>query len=91
MPWLAIHSCNLMTLLQRLTPGPLQGRTYSAAELLLGVPQTFSVALGAALITVVDYRAMLLAMAVVTTAAAVYLQQRGEKRPRARFETAPAR
>ncbi|WP_051324046.1 MFS transporter [Candidatus Solirubrobacter pratensis] len=87
-PWIVVGA---MTLLQRLTPGPLQGRTYSAAELLLGVPQTFSVALGAALITVVDYRAMLLAMAVVTTAAAVYLQHRGEKRPRARFETAPAR
>jgi MFS family permease len=82
-PWIVIGA---MTLLQRLTPGPLQGRTFSAAELLLGVPQTFSVALGAVLVTVVDYRAMLLAMAAVTACAAVYLHGRARGRTASRFD-----
>jgi MFS family permease len=46
--------------LQRYTPARLQGRTNAAANLMLTVPQTASIGLGAALIAVVDYRILLL-------------------------------
>lgn len=45
--------------LQRHTPARLQGRTNAAANLMLTVPQTASIGLGAALIAVVDYRVLL--------------------------------
>ena len=63
------------------TPQHLQGRVYSAAELLVGLPQTFSIAAGAALSTVIDYRLLLAGMAAVTTACAAYLAVRGEPAP----------
>jgi hypothetical protein len=66
---------------QRLTPTQLQGRVYAAVEFLITTPQTISIALGAALITVAGYRSLLLAMAVVITLAAVYLLSRPEQRP----------
>jgi MFS family permease len=69
-PWIVIGA---YTLLQRLTPARLQGRAFSAAELLLGAPQTLSVAAGAALVTVLDYRELLAVQSVVTAAAALYL------------------
>ncbi len=69
-PWIVVGA---YTLLQRLTPARLQGRAFSAAELLLGAPQTLSIALGAALVTVVDYRALLLVEAAVIAVAAAYL------------------
>jgi MFS family permease len=75
--WLVVGA---ITLLQRLTPGPLQGRAYSAAELLMGAPQTLSIAAGAALVAVVDYRALLIAEAAVMTACAGYLLSRREQR-----------
>jgi MFS family permease len=46
--------------LQRYTPPRLQGRVNAAANLLLTAPQTASIALGAALIAIVDYRILLL-------------------------------
>ena len=54
------------TAVQTRTPPELQGRVYSAADTLIGVPQTISIALGAFLITVVDYRVLIVVMAVVT-------------------------
>jgi hypothetical protein len=39
---------------------------YSAADTLVGVPQTISIALGAILITVVDYRVLIVVMGLVT-------------------------
>ena len=69
-PWIVI---GVYTLLQRLTPRQLQGRAFSAAEVLLGGPQTLSIALGAVLVTIVDYRALLLVQAAFTVAAAIYL------------------
>jgi MFS family permease len=63
----------LYTLLQRTTPGPLQGRTYSAIEVLVGTPQTLSIALGAAAVAVVDYRLLLLVEAAVVAAAGAWL------------------
>jgi MFS family permease len=62
-PWMFI---GLVTLLQRRTPGPLQGRAYAAGEFAIGVPQTLGIALGAVLVAVVDYRLLLLVQALVT-------------------------
>jgi MFS family permease len=76
-PWIVV---GLITLLQRLTPGPLQGRVYSAAELLLGAPQTLSIGAGAALVTVIDYRWLLVAEATVMAASAAYLLTRQDQR-----------
>ena len=62
--------------IQLRTPPDLQGRAYSAADMLLGVPQVFSIAAGAALSTVIDYRVLLIAMGVATGACGVYLAAR---------------
>jgi MFS family permease len=69
----------LYTLLQRTTPGPLQGRTYSAIEVFVGTPQTLSIALGAAAVAVVDYRVLLLVEAAVVAAAGAWLLTRREQ------------
>jgi MFS family permease len=52
----------ITTLLQRRTPGAMQGRVFTTFEMLTGVPQVASIAAGAALITVVDYRVLLAVM-----------------------------
>ena len=69
----------LYTLLQRTTPGPLQGRTYAAIEVLVGTPQTVSIALGAAAVAFVDYRVLLLVEATVVAAAGTWLLTRREQ------------
>jgi MFS family permease len=61
------------TSIQQRTPANLQGRVYSAASLVVGVPQILSIAAGAALSTVVDYRILLVLMAVVSAGAGAYL------------------
>ncbi len=73
LPWALI---GMTTLLQRSTPGPLQGRVFATAELLLGVPQTVSIALGAALLTLVDYRLLLAVQAAGLGLASLYLLAR---------------
>jgi MFS family permease len=65
-----------VTALQRLTPLHLQGRVSGTAGMAIGVPQTFSIALGAVLITVVDWRLLLALMGAVTLACGVYLLTR---------------
>jgi MFS family permease len=70
----------LMTLAQRLTPPQLQGRVFAAAEVLITTPQTLSIALGAALITIAGYQVLLAVMAVTFTATAVYVLTRPEQR-----------
>jgi MFS family permease len=69
----------LNTMLQRRTPLELQGRVSSAADTLISVPQTFSIAAGAVLIGIVNYRYLLVAIAAVVTVAAVYLLTRKEQ------------
>jgi MFS family permease len=66
----------LATAYQRRSPGHVQGRVSAAANMLFSVPQTISIAVGAALITVVDYRVEIVAMAVVFLIAAAYLLTR---------------
>ncbi len=68
-----------VTLLQRRTPNELQGRVSSAADTLTTVPQTFSIAVGAALVSHVDYRYLLAVMAFVIAGAAGYLLTRREQ------------
>jgi Na+/melibiose symporter-like transporter len=61
------------TAVQLRTPADLQGRVYSAADTLVGMPQTLSIALGAGLVAVVDYRVLIVAMALVTGACGIYM------------------
>ncbi len=61
------------TAIQLRTPAPLQGRVSSAADVLVGVPQTVSIALGAGLVGIVDYRVLIGLMAAVTVACGAYL------------------
>jgi MFS family permease len=72
-PWIVVA---LFTLLQRSTPAALQGRVYSAVELLVGVPQMVSIAAGAMLVTLVDYRLLLLVEAAVVAGAGAWLLTR---------------
>jgi MFS family permease len=77
LPWVLV---GITTLIQRQTPGELQGRVYAAAETMISTPQTISIAVGAALIGAIGYRAMLVAMGVGMAAAAVYLLTRPAQR-----------
>jgi len=61
------------TAIQLRTPAALQGRVSSAADVLVGVPQTISIALGAGLVGIVDYQVLIVSMAVVTVACGAYL------------------
>lgn len=65
------------TAVQLRTPADLQGRVYSAADMLLGMPQTLSIGLGAALITVIDYRILIVLMGVVAGACGVFMAAAG--------------
>jgi MFS family permease len=67
---------SLTTAYQRRSPQHVQGRVMGAANMFLSVPQTASIAVGAVLITVIDYRMEIVIMAVVTLVAAVYLASR---------------
>jgi len=76
----------IITLIQLHTPGPLVGRVDAALNFAIVVPQAASIALGAALIAAVDYRILLVAMAAVIAASAVYL---GTGRDRGAAAAAP--
>ncbi|GAA3393142.1 MFS transporter [Cryptosporangium minutisporangium] len=62
-----------VTTLQRSTSGALMGRVTTAAYLVIGIPQTVSVALGALLVSVLDYRLLLGVMSGGTLLAVAYL------------------
>ncbi|MEU3457530.1 MFS transporter [Micromonospora sp. NPDC006766] len=61
------------TAMQVHTATRMQGRVNSASNMFILIPNTVSIALGATLITVFDYRALLAATAVVTLACAIAL------------------
>ena len=61
------------TLLQLRTPSDLQGRAFSAFDLIASLPQTMSIALGAILITVLGYQGELTIIAAVVSIAALIL------------------
>ncbi|MDX6486208.1 MAG: hypothetical protein QOF43_1361 [Gaiellaceae bacterium] len=69
----------LATAYQRHSPLEVQGRVSAAANMLFSVPQTISIAAGAALITLIDYRIEIVAMAVVFAFAAAYLLTRRDE------------
>lgn len=70
---LTVMAIALLTLLQRSAPAQLQGRVYAGFEVATTVPQTASIGLGAYLIGVLDYRALLLTEAAVVVLAALLL------------------
>jgi Na+/melibiose symporter-like transporter len=63
----------IVTLIQRRTPSGLVGRVDSALTVAGTVPQVMSIALGAALIAVVGYRALLVTIAAVMAVCVAYL------------------
>jgi MFS family permease len=64
------------TAIQVRTPQHLQGRVASAADTIVSTPQTVGIALGAALISVFDYRVLVAVMAVVVAACGAFLLTR---------------
>jgi MFS family permease len=84
--WLIV---GFMTAIQLRTPHHLQGRVASAADTMISTPQTVSIALGAALVSVVDYRVLVAVMAAVICGCAAFLLTRGPE-PIAAEEPAPA-
>jgi MFS family permease len=91
LPWALVA---FGTAIQVRTPAHLQGRVASAADMAVSLPQTFSIALGAALSTVVDYRILVLVMSAVVLAFAAPLARTPREAERARRELAtdtPAR
>jgi MFS family permease len=66
------------TALQTRTPLAIQGRVSAAVDVSLSVAQTTSIAAGAALSTLVDYRVLLVTISAVVTGSAVYLATRRE-------------
>jgi MFS family permease len=71
--WLIV---GFATAIQTRTPDRLQGRVFSAADMVISTPQTVSIALGAALIAAVDYRVLVLVEFGVTLLCAIYLVTR---------------
>ena len=63
----------MVTMVQRRTPAGLRGRALTATMGLVSAPQAFSIALGAALSLVVNYRILLGIVAVVTGVSAFWL------------------
>jgi hypothetical protein len=61
------------TLLQLRTPAELQGRAFSAFDLIASLPQTMSIALGAILVTALGYQGELTIIAVVVTIATIIM------------------
>lgn len=71
--WVVIAAA---TAYQRRSPQAIQGRVSAATNMLFSVPQTVSIALGAALVTLIDYRIEIVIMGLVTLFAAAYLLTR---------------
>jgi MFS family permease len=84
--WLIV---GFATSIQLRTPARLQGRVASAADTMVSTPQTISIALGATLVTVLDYRALVVVMAIVVTACAAYLLTRGPEPATAAADVTP--
>ena len=69
-------TAGLITSVQLRTPPELQGRTLATSMAAVSLPQTISIALGAGLSLIVNYRILLAAMAVVTAGSTVWLALR---------------
>lgn len=69
-PWAIIA---IVTMLQRLSPAHLQGRVFAAFQVATSAPQSISIAIGAALIALLDYRLVLGTEALVILVSAAIL------------------
>lgn len=74
-----LYAVAVATATQRHTPPALQGRVNTASETAINLSQTLSIAVGAALISTVDYRLLLIAAAVALSGAAVPILVRPAK------------
>jgi MFS family permease len=79
LPWVVVA---INTVAQRRTPNALQGRVASAVEVLVSTPQTVSIALGAVLVGLADYRLLLFVVAAVVALCGLWLATRPEQRQR---------
>lgn len=70
-----------VTMRQRLTPPRLQGRSAAAANMAINIPQMVITLIGAAVVTLVDYRLLLLATSIVVLGAAVATPRRTPAAP----------
>ncbi|HZM75173.1 MAG TPA: MFS transporter [Candidatus Limnocylindrales bacterium] len=70
LPWVVV---GLMTLMQRVTPGPIMGRVSSAMEALISGPQALSIALGAILVEQLPFRVLLAFCSIVCAISGLYL------------------
>ena len=73
--WLIV---GFATALQLRTPLAIQARVSAAADLSISLPQTVSIAAGAALSTFVDYRVLIVVMGVVSALSGLWLASRRE-------------
>jgi MFS family permease len=73
----------ISTAYQRRSPATMQGRVAAAANMLFSVPQTLSIAAGAILVSVLDYRVELLIIGAVFLASSAYLLTRVAPEPQA--------
>jgi predicted MFS family arabinose efflux permease len=64
-PWVSVAG---VTAFQRRTPAAMMGRVFGVLRLALTIPQAASIGIGAALITVVNYRVLLVVIAVAAAA-----------------------
>jgi MFS family permease len=71
--WLIV---GFATAIQLRSPARLQGRVAGAADTLVSTPQTVSIALGAALVTLLDYRLLVVFSCLVTLGCGLYLLTR---------------
>jgi MFS family permease len=62
-----------MTLIQRRTPQAIMGRVSAAVEVVMGVPNAISLAVGSLLVVILSYRTILAIMGAVTLVAAAYI------------------
>jgi MFS family permease len=80
---LTVAAIALLTLVQRLAPHHLQGRVFAGVEVATTVPQTIAIAVGAHLVSLLDYRLLLGAEAALLTLAAALLSTGDGGRPKA--------
>jgi MFS family permease len=86
-PWLSVSG---ITAFQRRTPAAVMGRVFGVLRLVLTIPQAASIGIGAALITVVSYRVLLVVIAVAAAASSLLvIGQPGIRRPAVPGTAAP--
>ncbi|UFU03739.1 MFS transporter [Ruania suaedae] len=86
-PWMMVA---MITTRQRLTPPRLQGRTAAATNISMTLPQILSIAAGALLVAVVDYRVLLVVAALVLGGCAMVLLISRSQEPAAEVPAADA-